>query len=100
VNVGKEVGAPSYWMKCDALPENTCSCCPKEINQCPCMFSICFKPDERFCSCFELFILVGFQNIGYHLLCLFLLVMLLCTVVVCSNSAIFIWSYKVTFSEK
>ena len=34
------------WMKSNALLENTCSCCPKEINQCPCMFSICFKPNS------------------------------------------------------
>jgi len=36
------------------------------------------------CSCFEQFILVGFETMGYHLSCLFSLVMLLCTVVVCS----------------
>jgi len=46
------------WTKCNALPKNACSCCPKEINQCPCMFSICFKQNYMFCSCFELFILV------------------------------------------
>ena len=54
-----------------------------------------------FCSCFELLILVGFQQtIGYHLLCLFSLAMLLCTVVVCSTSVIFVCAYKVTSSEK
>jgi len=45
------------------------------------MFSICFKPNYTFCSCFELFILVGLQQtIGYHLLCVFSLVMLICIV--------------------
>jgi len=54
-----------------------------------------------FCMCFELFILVELQQtLDYHLLCLFSLVMLLCAVVVCSSSVIFIWSYKVIFSEK
>ena len=33
------------WMKCNALPWNACSCCPKQINRCPCMFSSCFKPN-------------------------------------------------------
>jgi len=40
------------------------------------------------------------QTIGYYLLCLFLLVVLLCTVDVCSSSVTFVWSYKVIFSEK
>jgi len=63
-NVGKDVGEPSFCIsiKCNALPKNSCSCCPKEINQCPGMFSICFKPNYMFCSCRELFISVGFQQ--------------------------------------
>jgi len=50
--VVKVVGEPSYldemW-----LPKNACSCCSKEIPECPCMLSICFKPNYMFCSCFE-----------------------------------------------
>jgi len=39
-----------------------------------------------FCPCFEPFVLVGLQEImGYHLLCLFSLVMLLCTLIQARN---------------
>jgi len=90
-------------MKYNARRKNARSCCPKEMNQCPCVFPICFKPNYMFCSSFEPFILVGLQQTmgwGYHLLCLFSLVMLYCTVVVSSSSVILVWSYKVVFSEK
>jgi len=50
------------WMKCNALPKNASSCCPKQINQYPCMFSICFKSNYLFCSSFEPYILVGLQQ--------------------------------------
>ena len=30
-------------MKCNALSQNAWSCSRKEINQCPCMLSVCFK---------------------------------------------------------
>jgi len=54
-----------------------------------------------FCSSFEPFILEGFNKPwGYHILRLFSLVMLLGTVVVCFSSVMFVWSYKVIFSEK
>jgi len=46
------------------------------------------------CSCVEMFILVELQQtMDYHPLCLFSLVMLLCAVVVCSSSIMFVWSY-------
>jgi len=75
---------------------------PKKQNNVYARFQFTSKQTMyMFCSCFELFILVGLQQTtGYHLLCLFSLVMLLCTVVVCSGSVIFVWSYKVIFSEK
>ena len=45
--------------------------------------------------CFELLILVGFQkNIGYHLLCLFSLIILFCTVVACSGTVCFFRWYN------
>jgi len=63
--------------------------------------SVFFKPNYMFRSCCELFISMGLQQtMGNHLFCLFALVMLLRTVVVCSSSVIFVWSYKVIFSEK
>jgi len=55
------------------------------------MFSIYFKSNYMFCSCSELFILVGLQQtMGHYLLCLFSLVMLLSPVVVCSSSVFFV----------
>jgi len=54
-----------------------------------------------FCSCFELFILVGLQQtMGLPSLMTILLVMLFCTVAVYSSSVIFVWSFKVIFSDK
>jgi len=44
-NVDNDVGDPVIWMKCIALPKHACSCCHKEINQCPRMFLICLKPN-------------------------------------------------------
>jgi len=50
--------------------------------------SICFKPNYVLLECFEVFILVVQQTIGLYLLCLFLLVMLICTADVCFSSLI------------
>jgi len=54
--------------------------------------------------CFLMFSAVSFSeasaNHGATISCLFLLVMLLHTVVVCSSPVIFVRSYKVTCSEK
>jgi len=77
-------------MKCNALPTNLCSCCPKELNQYPCMLSICFKPNYMLCWSFLTFVLVRLQQtMGLPSLCLFSLVMLMCTVTACSSSAAF-----------
>jgi len=90
-------------MKFNALPKNASSCCPKEINQRPCMFSISLKPNYIFCSCFELFILVGLpQTMGLPSLVPVLLAMLLCTVsyTVCSSSVIFLWTHIKSYFMK
>jgi len=50
------------WMKCNALPKNACSCVLKELNQCPCMFQISFKPNYMFFPSFGPLILVGLQQ--------------------------------------
>jgi len=47
------------------------------------------KLGYMFCTCFELFILVELQQtMGYHLLCLFSLVMLFCAVVGCLDQSL------------
>jgi len=65
-------------------------------------FASKFKPYYMFCSCFELFILVVLQQaMGLpSLLPIFAGNASLYSDCICSISVIFVWSYKVIFSEK
>ena len=69
----------------------------KQTNTHACFqFASNFKSYDMFCSCFELFIVVGLPsrmpifagNASFYSSC------------VCTSSVIFVWSYKATFSEK
>jgi len=92
------------WMKCNAVPKMHVLADPKkQANLHACLqFVSKFKPHYMFCSCFELFILVGLQQtMGLpSLLPIFAGNASFYSSSICCSSVIFVWSYKVIFSEK
>jgi len=91
------------WMKCNALPKNTCSCHPKEKKMSMHAFNLFESSNHTimFCSCFELFVSVGFQQtMGLPSLCLFSLVIFLYTIVVYVLAQSFLFGHIKSYFPK